>query len=200
MSGNLIDILELIEKTKNGDNKAQTRLYKYYKKTLEKFLKKKYPKNYEFEDDVSEIAIKIFEKLPTYDNSKSKFNTWVINVANNYMIDKNRKKKLVYMYQNNHGTFSNSDELGETCNSLNIDSDTLSIDDSCRPDISWENNDSISYFSCTSDSSSFSMVDMKSRGYNYSEIGSEFNLSESQVSNKISYYQKKMKKRGNDPS
>ena len=197
MSGKLIDILELIEKTKKGDNKAQTRLYKYYKKTLEHFLKRKYPKNYDFEDDVSEIAIKIFEKLPTYDNSKSKFNTWVINVANNYMIDKSRKKKLVYVYETNYGTYSNSLTPNETShNDINIDSETLSIHNSCRPDVSWENADSISYFSTTSDNCVFSMVDMKLKGYNYSEIGTEFNLTESQVSNKISHYKSKMKKRG----
>jgi RNA polymerase sigma factor (sigma-70 family) len=197
MSGKLINILELIENTKKGDNKAQTRLYKYYKKTLEHFLKRKYPKNYDFEDDVSEIAIKIFEKLPTYDNSKSKFNTWVINVANNYMIDKSRKKKLVYVYETNYGAFSNSLTPSETShNDININSSTLSIHDSCRPDILWENTDSISYFSTINNNSAFTMVDMKSKGYSYSEIGIEFNMTESQVSNKISHYKNKMKKRG----
>lgn len=186
-----IDIQELIEKIRNGDDKAQVRLYRYYKKTLEKFLKYKYPKNYEFEDDVSEIALKIFERLPSYDTTKSQFNTWVINIANNYMIDKNRKKKLVYVYETNDTIFSDDNSMN-----INMDSELLNIQDSCRPDISWENSDILSYYSCTVDSNLFNMVNMKSQGYNYSEIGDEFNMSESQVSNKISYFQSKMKKRG----
>lgn len=193
MNGKLIDILELIEKTKNGDNKAQIKLYKYYKQTLEKFLKRKYPKNYDFEDDVSEIALKIFEKLPSYDNSKSKFNTWVINIANNYMIDKNRKKKLVYIYETDYG-FTNKEENSYD-GYMNIDTEILSIQESSRPDISWEYTDSITHYSCSIDNCIFSMFNMKSQGYNYSEIGNEFNMSESQVSNKISYFQSKMKKK-----
>jgi RNA polymerase sigma factor (sigma-70 family) len=192
MSAKIIDILDIIEKTKCGNEKAQIKLYKYYKKTLEHFIKIKYPKNYDFEDDVSEISLKIFEKLATYDNTKSQFNTWVINVANNYMIDKSRKKKLVYVYQNEYGTFSNDIIENNNSRSININYDTLSIEDSCRPDISWENLDTLSHMSRSGDMNTFTMINMKSNGYNYSEIGNEFNISESQVSNKISYFKKKI--------
>jgi len=194
MSAKIIDILDIIEKTKCGNEKAQIKLYKYYKKTLEHFIKRKYPKNYDFEDDVSEISLKIFEKLGTYDNTKSQFNTWVINVANNYMIDKSRKKKLVYVYHNEYGTFSNDIIENNNSRSINIDYDTLSIEDSCRPDISWENVDTLSHISRSGDMNTFTMINMKSNGYNYSEIGNEFNISESQVSNKISHFKNKIKK------
>ena len=191
-----IDIVELINKTKRGDKKAQESLYKYFKLKINYFLKKKYPKC-DIEDDCSDILLKIFEKIDDYDINKSKFNTWVINIAKNHMIDKSRKQKPLYtsFMINNDDDFSNEHLF--TTNSFS-DSYFMYEPTSyyCAPDHDVEISSSLSYLSTTISSVDLHMFCMKNSGYNYKEIGLEFNMSESQISNKMNYTKSKLKEKG----
>ena len=190
-------IIDLIEKVKHGDKKAETKLYKYYTKTLKYFLETKYPTNNEIDDDISEIALRIYQNLDKYDNGKAKFKTWVINIANNYMIDKSRKKQ---MFNTNYvmcnlqiRSINKTDPLfiEDNLDYKNLD---VKLPYSCQPDVNYENSNIIDHTKQLMDSIEESIFDMKSFGYNYKEIGCEFNMSENQVSNKISYFRNKIKK------
>lgn len=204
-----IDITELINKIKDGDKRAQEKLYKYYKKKIDYFLRDKYPYNGDVDDDVSEILFKVFQSIKKYDLKKSKFNTWVINIAKNYMIDKSRKQKPLYTnfadaaidYSNNNTSTFSVDNATSQSFIFTTTNCTMPEPESyyCAPDFDLEMSSSISFAStsigCSSD---FSMITMKNSGYNYKEIGLEFNLTESQVSNKINYIKTKMKDKGEE--
>ena len=60
---------------------------------------------------------------------------------------------------------------------------------------SLESKDSIKSLTSTIGSSDMSMLRMKySSGYNYEEIGKEMNMDKTQVSNRVNYIKKKIKK------
>lgn len=96
--------------------------YKECKKILDLFLIKKYPKNKDHSDDISEIIYKIYINYNKFDSDKSKLSTWIINIANNYMIDKQRK---VYP---NHITYD-SDLYHQSLNDNNKQSKEFIIKD-----------------------------------------------------------------------
>jgi RNA polymerase sigma factor (sigma-70 family) len=218
-----IDIIDLINKAKKGNNEAQVKLYKYYRKKIEFFLKKKYPENHELDDDTSEIMIKIFENLEKYNQEKSKFNTWVTNIAKNYMIDKNRKYSslknngLTYVadYSENFVDRSLVDKayIDESISSFSITNGTASLDTEmttntssinepvsyyCAPDFNLEMSSSITFATSNFSENDKVILNMKTSGYNYKEIGSEMRMSDTQVSNKIAYLKKKAKEKGGE--
>ena len=208
MSGNQKQIIELINKIKNGDEKSQVKLYKYFRKTITHYIKDAYPNNYDVEDDASDILIKVFNNIDNYDSKKSKFNTWVINIAKNHMIDKSRKQKpqltsftttnnadgewITVDMSDHYRSFTNSSNVWETVTTVGSTSEPVSF--YCSPDYEVEMNSSLNYINSNMCSNDFSMINMKNSGYNYKEIGLEFNMTESQVSNKINYAKSKIKK------
>lgn len=180
MKKNTLDVNELINSVKNGDYKSKEKIYKIYKETVYRFLIRKYPKNYDVEDDTSEIMIKVFESIEKYDSSKSKFNTWVINIANNHMIDKSKKRKLDKISINNdtYGILSldvNYNTSNSALDSMNYCSTLMSISNQIN------------------DSDCFDMIQMKYSGYTYNEIAQKYSLNSNQVSNKLNYIKTKIK-------
>ncbi|GAF95084.1 unnamed protein product, partial [marine sediment metagenome] len=179
----MINIQKLIVETLNGDDRAYEKIYNIYKEKVSKFLYKKYSYNSEHDDDVSEILFKVFQKLKDYDSTKSKFDTWVIMIAKNYMIDKSRKHTPIYVSFTSN-TFT-ADNIAFTTNStptfnmveppsyLNSPHDTL------------ETSDSLDFISNKISVNDFSMLTMNSEGYSYNEIAKEFNSNESKISNKL---------------
>lgn len=174
------NLLKIIDDVIRGDRKAAEKFFKYYKKTIRYFLKDSYPKNNDIDDDTSDIIIKIYESLHKYDITKSKFNTWVFNIAKNHMIDKAKKRKISY---------------------TNLDYMDVAVDYvdephsyHTPPDYQIELESSFNYhYNCLCEEQ-IQLIEMKNLGYNYKEIGNKFNLSESQVSNKINYAISKIKK------
>lgn len=177
MKKNTLDINELINGIKNGDRKCRERVYKIFRKTVFSFLIKKYPNNKDIDDDTSEIMIKIFERIEKYDSEKSKFNTWVINIANHHMIDKWKKNKL---------DMQNFDDLGIL--TMNISNHTMN---SAIDNLNYDS--TLNQLSNKIDEQCMDMVQMKYSGYSYNEIAVKFNVTASQVSNKLNYIKKKMK-------
>ena len=129
----------------------------------------------------------MFLNLNTFDQTKSKFKSWVISITNNYMIDKWRNNSITF---NNQSISILNIEWSEENYLMNNTS--ISTNSS---DFEFENINSINYISEQLSPIDYTMLDMKyNLGYNYNEIGKEFNVSSSTISNKVNYIKTKLKK------
>jgi RNA polymerase sigma-70 factor (ECF subfamily) len=182
----------LIQNILNGNQIAEKTLYDKYKKRITNFIKTKYSNCCDVEDDVSEIMIRVFINLKSFDCSKSKFSSWVFSIAKNYMIDKWRcnantlylENVLSYVTSIN---YSHTGALEPSGNSIISDSNNL------------ENLSSISYISTQLSPQDFTLLDMKYvQGYDYNEIAKEFNLTSTTISNRVNYVKSKLKKNNVD--
>ena len=185
---------EIIIKTIEKNRVAENKLFKYTKSKIKKYLNNYYPNN-NVEDDVSDIVIKIFEKLNKYNPKKSKYSTWIINVAKNHMIDKSR------LYCNNVRFYSTSTDTENNCLNVICTNTGGNITYNFLEDntlaSSFEDKDTLTTITSTFTSADQSLLLMKySSGYNYLEIGKEMNMDKSEVSNRVNYLKKKIKKRG----
>ncbi len=173
-------------------------LYDSYSESIKNFLKKKYSIYYDLNDDVSEIMIKVFIKLDSFDSSKSKFRSWVFSIAKNHMIDKWRSNTIT-LTGNSTGIAVDYDVNSSyiTSNapaSMNFNTSTFTIANCCAG-LEFENCSSINYISNQLTATDFTLLNMKYvQGYNYNEIGTEFNLTSSTISNRVNYIKTKLKK------
>ena len=179
---------ELIQNILNGNQIAQEELYNKYKNSVRNYLKNKFSLYYDLDDDVSEIMVKVFMNLNTYNSSKSKFMSWVFSIAKNHMIDKWRNNTCTTTLATNgcitYTTTSNIDteNLNTAFTSTSINTD-------------FENCSSINYLSEQLTPQDYTLLDMKYvQGYDYNEIGMEFNLTSSTISNRVNYIKTKLKK------
>lgn len=206
----------LIQDSLSGNQQAQKILYDKYKKVVKDYLRGKYSNYQDIDDDVSEIIIKIFMNLAVFDPEKSKFKTWVISIANNYMIDKWRSNQSQYFvtgtitlcddpsYQFTVGdpypqygysvTAGIDGQVFTASNGTSVFSINNGTFTSCNG-IEFENCSSINYISQQISAQDFALLDMKYvQGYEYCEIGKEFNTSSNTVSNRVNYLKTKLKK------
>jgi len=198
--------MELIQNTLNGSPQAQEILYDKYKKSVRNFLKNKYSVYYDLDDDVAEIMIKVFIKLNTFDSTKSKFRSWVFSIAKNHMVDKWRNNTLSLTGgSNSNCVFSYSTtglEIGGDSTFLTTTSTaaldvggTFTTSNTCSADFDFENCSSINFITDQITPQDYTLLDMKYvQGYNYNEIGSEFNVSSNTISNRVNYIKTKLKK------
>lgn len=179
----------LIDEILKENKTAQNELYSRYDKIIRNLLKCKYPKlNNDIDDYVSEILIKVFLNIKSYDPTKSKFKTWVFNIVKNHMIDAWRCNSLLPDSLN-----LDEYEHNYTSSTLNINDYNNSINISTTND--FENNDDIKYISTQISPLDFSLLKMKYYdGYNSNEIGNKFNLTSTTVNNRINYLKIKLKK------
>ena len=184
-----------------GNPQAQEILYNKYKKSVKNFLKNKYSIYYDLDDDVSEIMIKVFMKLDTFDSTKSKFRSWVFSIAKNHMIDKWRSTSITLTGSNINCTYTTTTaDIGvssfiTSSNTATIDIGNTFATNCCGTDYEFENCSSINYISNQLTPQDFTLLDMKYvQGYNYCEIGSEFNVTSSTISNRVNYIKTKLKK------
>lgn len=169
----------------NGNQIAEKTLYEKYKKIVEDFIHSKYPAYYDIDDDVSEILIKIFLNIKIFDSSKSKFKTWVITITKNYMIDKWRCNTSESF--NTVMCTLNNNQTTTDCN--------ISFTSSSNSTSNFEYNNTVTYLSTQLSPVDYTLLNMKyMQGYSYDEIGREFQISSSTVSNKINYIKTKLKK------
>ena len=163
-----------IQNILGGNKKSEQYIYFKYKKEIKKIIINKYGKSFDTDDHVSDIIIKIFSNLDKFDNSKSNFNTWIFNIVKNHMntIHRDIKSKKIYVeeYYSNFST-----EYTNVCTT-------------------YETNNTLDYISRKISISDFEMLSMKYLdGYNYNEIGKEFNTSSTSACNKINYIKTKLK-------
>jgi len=172
----------------NGNLVAQNNLYIKYKKILNDYIKYKYPKHKDVDDDVAEILTKIFLNIEKFDNNKSKFKSWCLSIANNHMIDKWRNNSTYKLCLDKKNTNTVSEDINNLMSYFNTNN-TLS--ESNNLDV----NSSINYISSQISEDDFKYLNLKYiEGYNYSEIGDFFNVTSSTVSNRVNYIKTKLKK------
>ena len=83
------DILPLILKK---DDRAFTTLYSMYNKSLFGVISNLIKEQEEAEDVLQEVFVKIWKNIDSYNESKGRFYTWILNIARNSAIDKLRSK------------------------------------------------------------------------------------------------------------
>jgi len=83
------DLLILIA---NKDEKAFNHIYKMYSRSLFAVISNLIRDNEEAEDVLQETFVKIWKNIDTYNESKGRFYTWILNIARNTSIDKLRSK------------------------------------------------------------------------------------------------------------
>lgn len=85
------EILPLILKK---DDKAFTTLYDMYSKSLFGVISNLIREQEEAEDVLQEVFVKIWKNIESYNESKGRFYTWILNIARNTAIDKLRSKSF----------------------------------------------------------------------------------------------------------
>lgn len=181
----------LIQSTLDGNSKAQEILYDKYSESVRNFLKSKYSSCYDLDDDVAEIMIKVFINLNKFDVVKSKFRTWIFSIAKNHMIDKWRNSaNNLTLGRNDNVSLDSQFNVGNDGYISACTSNNVMFYSNC-----FENNDSVNYISTQLSAIDFRLLNMKYvQGYNYNEIGKEFNMTSSTISNRINYIKTKLKK------
>lgn len=83
---------ELLPMILKKDDKAFTLMYDMYSKSLFGVVYNLINNREEAEDVLHEVFVKIWENIASYNESKGRFFTWIINIARNTTIDKLRSK------------------------------------------------------------------------------------------------------------
>lgn len=193
----------LIQGVIANNTESQNKLYDKYTKYVKNFLSKNYTAYYDLDDDVSEIMIKIFTGIKSFDTKKSSFTSWVCTIAKNHMIDKWRANDISYMLTTNTSGNYITSSLTYSDNTSNMDNNfvinssgtntftTSSYSASCEYEIS----NTTSFITSQLSSCDCTFLEMKYiYGYDYREIGNEFNISSTTVSNRVNYIKNKLKK------
>jgi RNA polymerase sigma-70 factor, ECF subfamily len=116
------EILPLIQKK---DDRAYTLLYDMYAKSLFAIISNMIKDREEAEDILQEVFVKIWKNIDSYNESKGRLYTWMLNIARNSSIDKMRSKNF-----NNHKKNLSSDNfvhLLDDSNKLTHKIDTIGI-------------------------------------------------------------------------
>ncbi|MGX7668611.1 RNA polymerase sigma factor [Flavobacterium pedocola] len=85
---------ELLEQIYKKDDKAFTLLYDMYAKSLFGVIFNLIKDKEESEDVLQETFVKIWKGIDTYNETKGRFFTWILNIARNSAIDKLRSKNF----------------------------------------------------------------------------------------------------------
>lgn len=183
----------------NGSQTDEKTLYNKYRKIIKDYILSKNSINNDIEDDVSDILIKIFDKLNNFDSNKSKFKSWVISITKNHLIDKWRcSTATTTQFSLDHTTFTSSQNImvnNQQALTNAFDYKGVTFTNTSSTTCNLDYCSAITYISTQLSPTDFSLLNMKyMQGYNYDEIGREFQLTSSTVSNKINYIKTKLKK------
>lgn len=83
---------ELIPLIQQKDERAFTLLYDQYSKSLFAVISNLIKEREEAEDVLQEVFVKIWKNIDSYNESKGRFYTWILNIARNASIDRLRSK------------------------------------------------------------------------------------------------------------
>ncbi|MBD3724050.1 MAG: RNA polymerase sigma factor [Flavobacterium sp.] len=116
---------KLIASLLNKDNESFTLLYDNYSKSLYGVIFNLVKNKEEAEDILQEVFVKIWSNIDTYNESKGRLYTWMLNITRNTTIDKLRSKgfnnsqknlsidNFVYMFEDHSSKLVNRlDVLG----------------------------------------------------------------------------------------
>jgi RNA polymerase sigma-70 factor (ECF subfamily) len=115
---------ELLPQIYKKDNRAFTLLYDMYSKSLYGIIFNLIKDKEESEDVLQEVFVKIWKNIESYNESKGRFFTWILNIARNTAIDKLRSKghnnslknlssdNFVHILDNNASATNKIDAIG----------------------------------------------------------------------------------------
>jgi len=116
---------EIIIKMQQGDERAFSKLYEMYSKSLYTVIYVIIKEPTITEEVLQDVFIKVWNNAEKYDIRKGRFYTWILNIARNAAIDKTRSKSFKNDGKTQH-TDSFVDILKETTN-LNKQTDSIGI-------------------------------------------------------------------------
>jgi RNA polymerase sigma-70 factor (ECF subfamily) len=116
------DILETINKAKEGKDTAYTSLLNMFWKDIYRFLYSKTNNENEAEDLTIRTFAKAFDKIHTFDE-KYEFKTWLISISNNLYIDqlRNRKTETISIHKESSEVHKIKDEEPSPADKLIIE-------------------------------------------------------------------------------
>lgn len=85
---------ELLVLVYKKDERAFTHIYDMYSKSLFSVINVLVSNREEAEDVLQEVFVKIWKNIDSYNESKGRFYTWILNIARNTSIDKLRSKNF----------------------------------------------------------------------------------------------------------
>lgn len=83
---------QLLQMIADKEERAYTHMYNMYSKSLFAVISNMIKDRDEAEDVLQETFVKIWKNIASYNESKGRFYTWILNVARNTAIDKMRSK------------------------------------------------------------------------------------------------------------
>jgi RNA polymerase sigma factor (sigma-70 family) len=86
--------IELVESLKLRDENAYSYLYDHYSKALFTIIYQVVPQQESAEDILQQVFLKIWKNIESYDASKGRIYTWMINLARNQALDHIRSKEF----------------------------------------------------------------------------------------------------------
>ena len=98
---------ELVTLLQSHNNQAFAYLYDNYSNALYGIISQIVPDRESANDVLQEVFVNIWRKIDTYDDSKGRLFTWMLNIARNAAIDKLRSKS----YRNDLKNLSVSDDV-----------------------------------------------------------------------------------------
>ncbi|HET6996021.1 MAG TPA: sigma-70 family RNA polymerase sigma factor [Chitinophagaceae bacterium] len=98
--GKKYDEIELVDQLKQRSEKAYSYLYDNYAGALYGIIHSIIPDNETANDVVQDVFINIWTKIDSYDPSKGRLFTWMLNIARNAAIDKLRSKGYRHSLKN----------------------------------------------------------------------------------------------------
>jgi RNA polymerase sigma-70 factor (ECF subfamily) len=96
--------LALIERCKDGEEKAYAELYELYKGYIFTTCVRYGIGDFEIKDMMQTIFVEAFSALPKYDHKLASFKTWLTRIAINHILNNLRKRKLNFVEIKDEGS------------------------------------------------------------------------------------------------
>jgi RNA polymerase sigma-70 factor (ECF subfamily) len=90
---------ELLQALQSHDEQAFSFLYDRYSKALFNIILQIIPQQELAEDVLQEVFVKIWQNIKSYDETKGRLYTWMLNIARNQSIDRTRSKDFNNRYK-----------------------------------------------------------------------------------------------------
>ena len=116
---------ELVSRLNNGDQQAMSELYDRFSGAILGVIMKIITDQATAEDVLQETMLKIWNNINSFDTSKGRLFTWMINIARNQSIDKTRSKNFKNSSQNS--SLEDSVYVSETVPSAGASVDTMDV-------------------------------------------------------------------------
>ena len=126
----------LVSQFQKKDEKAFEKLYNMYSKSMHGVIFNIVRDNEIAEEVMQDVFIKAWEKADTYNSSKGRFFTWLLNISRNAAIDKTRSKSFKNTGKNLNSDYfvdilHSSENLGDQTDAIGIKKFVNKLADKC---------------------------------------------------------------------